>query len=270
MVTHRFRHHVETHNWFAVTVDLMVVIVGVLIALSLDQFMQRRDWQAKVRAARESMRTELTDDNGPQIYQRAIMHPCAQERLDAIRAAVTYAKSVADGHKKYLLLATDGEPSCFGTSKDSSKARTDATQAVADALSAGLPTYVVGVATTKDSATKALNAMANAGGAAITGSSTQYYLASSRDALVAALQAIAGDVSKTCVFNLEPPPPAPDFIAVKLAGETISRDPSSTNGWEYTNANHTALEIFGAACDTLRQSSDAVEIVYGCLGVVPK
>ncbi len=189
---------------------------------------------------------------------------------DAIRAAVTYAKSVADGHKKYLLLATDGEPSCVGTSKDSSKARSDATQAVADALSAGLPTYVVGVATTKDSATKALNAMANAGGAAITGSSTQYYLASSRDALVAALQAIAGDVSKTCVFNLEPPPPAPDFIAVKLAGETISRDPSSANGWEYTNANHTALEIFGAACDTLRQSSDAVEIVYGCLGVVPK
>lgn len=189
---------------------------------------------------------------------------------DAIRAAVTYARSVADGHKKYLLLATDGEPSCVGATKDTSKARADATQAVADALSAGLPTYVVGVATTKDSATKALNAMASAGGVPVTGSSTQYYLASSRAALVAALQVIAGDVSKTCVFNLEPPPPAPDFIAVKVAGATISRDPNSANGWEYTNANHTALEIFGAPCDTLRQGSDAVEIVYGCLGVVPK
>lgn len=189
---------------------------------------------------------------------------------DAIRAAVTYAKSVANGHKKYLLLATDGEPSCAGTSKDTSKARADATQAVADALSAGLPTYVVGVATTKDSATKALNAMANAGGVAVTGATTQYYLASSRAALVAALQTIAGDVSKTCVFNLEPAPPAPDFIAVKVSGAIVPRDATSTNGWEYTNAAHTALEIFGAACDTIRQTSEAVEIVYGCQGVVPK
>lgn len=189
---------------------------------------------------------------------------------DAVRAAVKYAKSVEDGHKKYLLLATDGEPSCVGTRKESSKARTDATDAVAEALSAGFPTYVVGVATTKDSATNALNAMAKAGGVPLVGEATQYYLASTRAALVAALQAITGEVAKSCAFNLEPPPPAPDFIAVKLPGTIIPRDPTAANGWEYTNPQHTALEIYGPACERIRQASDPVEIVYGCQGVVPK
>lgn len=192
---------------------------------------------------------------------------------DAIKAAVTYLKSVDDGHKKYLLLATDGEPSCAGTAKGSSQARPYATQAVADALSAGFPTYVVGVATTKDSATQALNAMATAGGVATGGSNplaTKYYLASTQAALVQALQAITGDVAKTCVFNLDPPPPAPDFIAVKVAGNVVARDPQGKQGWEYTNPEHSALQVYGAACDTIQQSADSVEIIFGCLGVVPK
>lgn len=192
---------------------------------------------------------------------------------DAIKAAVTYMKSVDNGHKKYLLLATDGEPSCAGTTKDSTQARSYATQAVADALSAGFPTYVVGVATTKDSATQALNAMATAGGVPTGGSNplaTKYYLASTQAALVQALQAITGDVAKTCVFNLDPPPPAPDFIAVKVSGMVITRDPDGKQGWEYTNAQHTALQVYGSSCDTIQQAADSVEIIYGCLGVVPK
>ncbi|MFZ5892870.1 MAG: vWA domain-containing protein [Myxococcota bacterium] len=192
---------------------------------------------------------------------------------DAIKASVTYLQSVNNGHKKYLLLATDGEPSCAGTTKDSAQARTYAAQAVAAALSAGFPTYVVGVATTKDSATQALNAMATAGGVPTGGTNplaTKYYLASTQAALVSALQAITGDVAKTCVFNLDPPPPAPDFIAVKVSGAIVARDPESKNGWEYTNAQRTALQVYGSACETIQQSADSVEIIYGCQGVVPK
>jgi hypothetical protein len=192
---------------------------------------------------------------------------------DAIKAAVAYLQGVNDGHKKFLLLATDGEPSCAGGTKDSSKARTLATEAVAAAFAAGFPTYVVGVATTKDSATDALNAMATAGGVPTGGSNplaTKYYLASTQAALVMALQAITGEVAKTCVFNLDPAPPAPDFIAVKVSGTAISRDPGARDGWEYTNAQHTALQVYGAACDTIQKSADSVEIIYGCQGVIPR
>ncbi len=192
---------------------------------------------------------------------------------DAISAAVTYLQGVSNGHKKYLLLATDGEPSCAGTTKDSTKARPYAVKAVAAALSAGSPTYVVGVATTKATASQALNDMATAGGVATGGGNplaTRYYLASTKADLVAALQTITGDVQKTCVFNLDPPPPAPDFIAVKVSGTAIARDPNSQEGWQYTNAAHTALEVYGAACTTIQSMADKVEIIYGCLGVPPR
>ncbi|MGC4093487.1 MAG: VWA domain-containing protein [Polyangiaceae bacterium] len=192
---------------------------------------------------------------------------------DAITASVTYVQGLNDGHKKFLLLATDGEPSCNGTSEDSTGARTAAKVAVENAFKAGFPTYVVGVATTKTTATAALNDMATAGGVPIPGSTNplanKYYLASTKDSLVTALQAITGAVAKSCVFKLDPVPPAPDFIAVKVNGTAIPRDPNAMQGWEYTNSAHTELQVYGSSCDTIQQSADNVRIIYGCVGVIP-
>ena len=42
------------------------------------------------------MRHEMLWDNGPQLYQRAVMHPCAVQRLDAIRSAVEAGKPRAE------------------------------------------------------------------------------------------------------------------------------------------------------------------------------
>jgi hypothetical protein len=192
---------------------------------------------------------------------------------DAVKQAVTYMKTVMNTHPKFLLLATDGEPSCAGTTKDSTEARAFAVQAVTDALAAGLPTYVVGVATTKTSATTALNAMATAGGkprADANPLATRYYLANTKDELVMSLKTITGEVNKSCVFALNPPPPAPNFIAVKVAGEPVTRDPDMGAGWEYTSSDFTSLEVFGAACDAIKSDADKVEIIYGCEGIVPK
>jgi hypothetical protein len=193
---------------------------------------------------------------------------------DAVKQAVAYMQGVTDGRQKFLLLATDGEPSCAGTTKDSTQARTYAVQALNDAfMIAGIPTYVVGVATTKSTASAALNNMATAGGkprADTNPLATRYYLANTKDELVTSLKTITGEVNKSCVFTLDPAPPAPDFIAVKVAGNTIGRDPDMGQGWEYTNADDTTLEVFGAPCDAIKSDADKVEIIYGCLGVVPK
>ena len=85
---------------------------------------------------------------------------------DAITAAFNYLKTLTTTNPKYILLATDGAPSCAGTTKDSSTARTYAYTHVMDAASASPPiyTFVVGVATNSSSETSTLNMLADAGG----------------------------------------------------------------------------------------------------------
>jgi hypothetical protein len=76
------------HDWRNDARELVIVIVGVLIALLAQQVMQDWEWSQKVSAAETSMKRELLWDDGPQIYQRAMMHPCLKQRLDQILSAV--------------------------------------------------------------------------------------------------------------------------------------------------------------------------------------
>ena len=80
------------HDWRNDGRELAIVVIGVLIALLAQQLVQDWEWKAKVAAAERAMRREMLWDNGPQLYQRAAMHPCAVQRLDAIRAAVETGK----------------------------------------------------------------------------------------------------------------------------------------------------------------------------------
>ena len=76
--------------------ELAIVVVGVFIALVAQQLADDWQWRQKTRSAIAAMRHELLWDDGPQIYQRAIAHPCAVARLDAIRAAVETGRSRAE------------------------------------------------------------------------------------------------------------------------------------------------------------------------------
>jgi hypothetical protein len=190
---------------------------------------------------------------------------------DAIRAGVRYLTGLQTPTDKYILLATDGEPSCAGVgSGGQENARPYAVAAVQEAVAQGFPVFVVGVATTKDTATQALNDMANAGGVprpALNPLATRYYLANTQDELVTAFRAIAGEIA-SCVFPLSKPPPVPDNIAVKLDGAKLPQDPTRQNGWEYTDASLTAVEVHGPACDQIQSAARGVEIIYACRGVV--
>jgi hypothetical protein len=83
-------------NWRGNARELAIVVVGVFIALVAQQLADDWQWRQKTRSAMAAMRQELLWDNGPQIYQRAVAHPCAVARLDAIRAAVETGKSRAE------------------------------------------------------------------------------------------------------------------------------------------------------------------------------
>jgi Mg-chelatase subunit ChlD len=188
---------------------------------------------------------------------------------DAINAAVTYLKTLSDTNPKFILLATDGEPTCVGTSNNSNQARTFAVQAITDAAAAGFKTVVIGVATTKAAATNALNEMAVAGQMPRMDSdptATKFYLASTKDDLVKSLQQITGQVS-SCVFNLTSTPPDPDNIAVKINGQKAPRDATHTDGWDYLDTGYKQVEVFGQWCDQLKAAdANKVNFVFGCPG----
>src|SRR6478609_676766 len=189
----------------------------------------------------------------------------------AVDAAVNYLKSLTDPNPKFILLATDGEPSCGSTSGGSTNARTYAVQAVADAASAGIKTVVVGVATTKSSATQALNDMAIAGQMpqdSTDPSAPKYYLASTKDELVRALTQITGQVSN-CVFDLTSKPPDPSNIAVEVDGQRAPQDTTHSNGWDYIGSDYSQVEVFGTWCESIKAATaNSVNFVLGCPGEV--
>lgn len=187
----------------------------------------------------------------------------------AVNAAVNYLKTLTDTNPKFILLATDGEPSCKDPTDSDVDAREYAVQAVTDAASAGIKTVVVGVATTKSSATRALNEMAVAGQmprVSADASAPKYYLASTKDELTQALIQITGEVSD-CVFDLTSAPPDPNNIAVKVDGKNAPRDPARANGWEYIGDDFLHVGVYGSWCDGIKTATaNSVNFVLGCPG----
>jgi hypothetical protein len=180
---------------------------------------------------------------------------------DAINNAVTYLNTVQDGRAKYLLLATDGDPSC-----PTSNATMFAVQAVTAAATAGYKTFVVGVAS-KASSVKNLNSLAVAGLEPVMSpdpTMPKFYLASDQATLAAALGAITG-AAATCVFPLSSAPPNPDHVGVNVGGTKIMKDTTHQNGWDYTGPDMMTIELFGAACDLVKTSGvSTVQVIFGC------
>jgi Mg-chelatase subunit ChlD len=180
---------------------------------------------------------------------------------DAVDEALKYLKTVADDNPKYILLATDGEPSCAGKNKGSSDARTAAVSAVQRATDASVHTFVVGIATTKDSANKTLTELAQAGKEA---PSSGYYLATDQQQLADALARITGSVA-SCRFPLSSAPPDPAHVGVMIGSTLIKKDTIMKDGWNYSNQAMTELELYGAACSIVMSgNAQPVHVVFGC------
>jgi len=198
---------------------------------------------------------------------------------DAVTTGAAYLMGVADANPKYLLLATDGLPNCPAgcslTNPSSACTMTDnpaedraATDAVAAAAAAGIPTFVVGVGMTGADAT--LDAMAAAGGVPQKGATTAFYAVTDTASLVAALDAILGRVA-SCKFDIGSAPnvmTSVDQIDVFGDGVPIPKDPGHVDGWDYTNAAHTAIEVYGPRCDAILAGTIMnVTVTFRC--VVP-
>ncbi len=177
----------------------------------------------------------------------------------AINNAVTYLNGNGDTNPKYILLATDGLPNCIpGNNNTQTGDAAGAVTAIANALTAGIPTFVVGIGNTGAAAT--LTMMAQAGGRP-TAAAPFYYQVNSGADLVAALGQISGSV-RSCTFSLSSKPPDPANVKVQADGVTVP--PSATDGWGF-NPAVTQVILTGDYCTKVLDGTIMnVTVLFGC------
>jgi hypothetical protein len=182
---------------------------------------------------------------------------------DAIKAAVSYFTGAVDndGHPKYILLATDGEPNCLGPNADPDDA--NAEQAVTDAAKAGIHTFVVGIGSGNGNETVLSQMAMNGMEANTTPGQKPYYEVSSTSELTTVLTKIAGQIV-SCSYALTEAPMMPDLVSIQAGTVTIPRDPNHMNGWDFGPMNM-SIVFYGDACAQLQTGIvQTVSAVYGC------
>jgi hypothetical protein len=181
--------------------------------------------------------------------------------------ATTYLQSVTTTNPKFILLATDGVPTCSalgpgGMDDDAAAA------AVAAANTAGFKTFVVGIAT-GGSADLTLSRLANAGGLPRQGMPSYYSVSSAAD-LAAAIRTFIG-AANTCSFQIGPAPTDDgttdvNRIVVYGDGREIKFDATHTNGYDYTDSTHQSIEVHGSLCDQIKTGAiEDVSVNFICL-----
>jgi hypothetical protein len=192
----------------------------------------------------------------------------------AMNAGVTYltALGMTEPNPKFIVLATDGSPNCPATGSSDADDSPGAIAAVAAAKTAGIPTFVVGIATSGGTAETTLNSMAVAGGYPQMGAATQYYAVSDTAGFAAVLRTLVGMVT-TCQFSI-PTPPTTDGTTsredIQVTGGTgtppdTTIAPDATNGWTYTDNSHTSITLHGSSCDAVTAGTiTTVTIIFNC------
>jgi Mg-chelatase subunit ChlD len=190
----------------------------------------------------------------------------------AIRVAAGSLNASMDGNRKFLLLVTDGAPSCVGsagnlTTSTGSPANTDTLSAISAAVNAGYHMFVMGPDLSFPSDTSTLNMFAVSGieptidprpGA------RRYYLASAQDQLVSALESVAQDLT-SCEFHLSHSPPVPGDVTVIVDGAIVPRDPAHAEGWDLSGTASDFVDLYGSWCQSVKAGSVSdVRVTFGC------
>jgi hypothetical protein len=187
--------------------------------------------------------------------------PCVTNIDSGLQQAASDPALLDPHRKSFVMLVTDG-----AQSSTCSLAGGDAgSEAIVKDLhdTKGVDTFVLGFGGSVDSAQ--LTKLANAGGAALPGT-TKYYRAETASELQTALQAIA-DRAVSCQYVIDPAPPSLAKTFVWFEKSTlVPRDTAHMNGWDFDTASNT-LTFYGSACDQLQSKAvDDVDVVYDCQG----
>lgn len=81
------------HGAREIVTEIAVVVVGIAIALAAEQAVETLEWRHKIAESEQSMRAELSFDDGVQAFARAAITGCLNSQLGAIIAAVEAGRS---------------------------------------------------------------------------------------------------------------------------------------------------------------------------------
>jgi len=181
----------------------------------------------------------------------------------AVQGAVSYLTGLADQNPKFLLLATDGQPNCATANSLNTDDSAGTQQAVADALAAGIPTFVVGIGNTGAAAT--LDQVAIAGGRPQTGGTTSYYQVNDAAALGSALGTIVGQAA-SCSFNIGPAPDGTTATGLGVFGDGAKIPMDPANGWSFKDTGMTTIILNGSICDQVMAGTvHDVTVAFVCM-----
>lgn len=102
MVVRRFREHVTSHNWFAVSIDVLIVFVGVFLGIQANNWNEARLTEAGAKTDRmrliEDLRTNEIDLEGRLFYYKSV-------RQHALQALEGFSSSDANLGEAFLVSA---------------------------------------------------------------------------------------------------------------------------------------------------------------------
>lgn len=185
---------------------------------------------------------------------------------DAVRAAYALLeRRAALGHARFVVLATDGGPTCHPLDRLAYDVdRTVA--AIAEGARRGTPTFVLGLDDPSEPMlAETLDRMAIAGGRPNLGPGQPRYFSVRDDtALAQALHAVQTAVSR-CVFTV-PARPEDSDVTLEIDGAPVAHDPSRIDGWDWTGIDTGELTLFGDACTRAAPAGARVRASIVCTG----
>jgi hypothetical protein len=187
----------------------------------------------------------------------------------AIRNATNYLKTLTDPNPKFILLVTDGIPTCgkamcaagvnVGNGSTMQCDDANAIAMVKTVHDEGYPTFVLGVGTSGSPGDGTLSQMATNGGYPRNDTPAYYPIDKAAD-LTAAFQAITGMVGK-CFFAISP--------ALK-SGQTVTSvtaDGTPLAPGDYTLVNTNGVQLMGQKCDDFTNGTiKKIEVQVSCNG----
>jgi hypothetical protein len=207
----------------------------------------------------------------------------------AVTAGVALLKSIQTKNPKFILLVTDGDPTCdiytgancpantncslceVGKPCDKINASDSSIRAVRDAAAAGIPVFVLGFAIPdagpNNAAHVTLNAMALAGGRSVNNATYKYFNADDQASLTKALDEIAAS-TVSCTFALDEAPAADAVAFVTVDNRTLPND--TMDGWSFGSGRNSII-FSGTACARLKSGDfKKTAITFGCPQKLPE
>jgi len=219
-----------TSKWEAMTGALETSVTGGAAAVNYGLKLFPEDDNCGVA---DGVAVPIAADNGKAINDKlaGAMPGGATPTTTAIASAGRYLSNLGRPNPRFVLLATDGEPTCGGDGAA-------ATAAVANLAAAGIPVYVIGIAT-EGMADTTLSAMAMAGGRPRSASPPYYPVQTAAEAVASVKRFIDASRhnSHRCVcivhgrglFHIHPQT-GPVFSIEVTKGDMI-RVPRGTHHW---------------------------------------